>query len=896
MFLNGSRHQQRNAVFAYWDESREQWVETPEWKADRDSIRVGLALTERQGIGLGDGVGLWIPLGVEWAVIERGVWLAGGMTIPLSLEWELGDIREVLSVFQPRVLFAVGGDAVQKLRILGGVPECVQRIVVLESGADSADVVSFIDFLADGGLLDTAERAATLRAGARSLAGEAIATAETRRESGKLLHETVDHRTMVGEIEALVEERPPRTESDRILSSLRPERHHRAMLYASWADGLTRTVFAATPAARDNIQALPVASRPDKTKPPMILEKNEASKLRRRLRGWISSLFAATAKHVSKLSWHAFQALNTRIPDSPSIHPDWAPRPLLKSYERTKPPLGWPRQTDSLCPDCVIEARDGVVSGERSLTEVLEKRSGVIPARIVEEDGHLLIRKHCEEHGEFSDLLSIDPKLSGILESRFYGRDFLTAFDEHVHHHGSSTIHYGRGSVLTVDLTNRCNMMCNPCFVDANQVGYVHELTIDEIRRILDDSISFKPRRQLSVQFSGGEPTLSPHFLDACSYAKEVGYWSVQAASNGLRFALEPEFAFQAKEAGLNMLYLQLDGVTNEANRHRHITNLFEAKEKAIEHLFDAGIDITPVTTIVNTVNNDQVGPILEYMIRNSDKIGAISYQPVSFTGRDESISDADRRRMRYTVTHLAHDLARHFEGRIDLYRDWYPLGSIGAFTSLSDHLRGPDVHFGGMNCSCHPNCGASLVLVVNWVTKAWTPLTAFFDVEQFVGDIQIIGDTSRGQRLSQVQAVMAFLRNLDQSKMPAGLTVSKFLRLINRKMGGMFDRQVIEDEWNIMWVGGMWFQDLWTYDFRRTEMCVIPYGTQEGEISFCAYNTGLGWRQIVEGMHQVASTREWFQSRGRHQIYAGNRPMNMNPGSCRSCGSPDEELVDFKV
>ena len=62
--------------------------------------------------------------------------------------------------------------------------------------------------------------------------------------------------------------------------------------------------------------------------------------------------------------------------------------------------------------------------------------------------------------------------------------------------------------MLTIDLTNRCNMMCNPCFMDANQVGYVHELTMDEIKKILDDSISFKPRRQMSVQFSGGEPTM----------------------------------------------------------------------------------------------------------------------------------------------------------------------------------------------------------------------------------------------------------------------------------------------------------------------------------------------------------------------------------------------------
>src|SRR5262245_66023903 len=67
---------------------------------------------------------------------------------------------------------------------------------------------------------------------------------------------------------------------------------------------------------------------------------------------------------------------------------------------------------------------------------------------------------------------------------------------------------------------------------------------------------------------------------------------------------------------------------------------------------------------------------------------------------------------------------------------------------------------------------------------------------------------------------------------------------------------------------------DLCPYDLRRTEMCVIPYATQEGEISFCAYNTGVGWRQIVENMHMVATTKDWFAEKGRHPIYAGNRPI----------------------
>ena len=104
-------------------------------------------------------------------------------------------------------------------------------------------------------------------------------------------------------------------------------------------------------------------------------------------------------------------------------------------------------------------------------------------------------------------------------------------------------ITHGRGSVLTIDLTNRCNMMCDPCFMDANQVGFVHELSWEDIKTLLDNAISIKPRRQMSVQFSGGEPTLSPYFLDAVRYARKVGYNSVQAATNGIEFAKSPEFA-----------------------------------------------------------------------------------------------------------------------------------------------------------------------------------------------------------------------------------------------------------------------------------------------------------------------------------------------------------------
>ena len=82
------------------------------------------------------------------------------------------------------------------------------------------------------------------------------------------------------------------------------------------------------------------------------------------------------------------------------------------------------------------------------------------------------------------------------------------------------------------------------------------------------------------------------------------------------------------------------------------------------------------------------------------------------------------------------------------------------------------------------------------------------------------------------------------------------------------------QDRWNFLFIAGMWFQDLFNYDFRRTEQCIIPYATQEGEISFCAYNTGVGWRNIIEKMHMTATLTKWYEEHGRHEIFAGGKKV----------------------
>ncbi|MFZ3342107.1 MAG: radical SAM protein, partial [Terriglobales bacterium] len=449
------------------------------------------------------------------------------------------------------------------------------------------------------------------------------------------------------------------------------------------------------------------------------------------------------AVYAAKGAWVVFERFN-RISPNPSFTPKWSDKPLQKSWQKEKPPLGWPRTTDSLCPKCVPEIRKQILDGKLPHEVLLNEKVGEIKAQIIERDGKILMVKDCPKHGHFEDVMSIDPAFFKHLEESFPGRDMRAhgKGDEKLHNHGTSTVTHGRGSVLTIDLTNRCNMMCDPCFMDANQVGYVHELSWEEIQEILENATKIKPRRQMSVQFSGGEPTMHPRFLDAVRYARKVGYNSVQAATNGIEFAKSKEFSKQAFEAGLRYAYLQFDGIGNDANSHRQVGNLFDVKLRAIENMHEAGIEIVLVTTIVNNVNNDQVGPIVKFAMENPKKISFVSFQPVSFTGRDEEITPERRIRQRYTLSHLAQDVSAQV-GKVEPTRDWFPISFISTFAGFSDLVHGPDSQWGSLSCGCHPNCGVGTALMINKETKEWAPVPRFLDAQQLTKDVQHITDAA---------------------------------------------------------------------------------------------------------------------------------------------------------
>ena len=297
-----------------------------------------------------------------------------------------------------------------------------------------------------------------------------------------------------------------------------------------------------------------------------------------------------------------------------------------------------------------------------------------------------------------------------------------------------------------------------------------------------------------------------------------------------------------------------------------------------------------PVTTIINGINNEQVGRIIEFALDNPKKISFLSFQPVSFTGRDEEITDDRRVAQRYTLSHMAHDVKAQV-GMGEPARDWFPISFMSTFSDWADLVHGPTAEWGQLSCGCHPNCGIGMAVMIDKETKESAPVTAFLDMGQVAKDLAKVNDAARGKWLSVIGLGLSLMRNYDPFQAPTHFKITDMMKKMDKTFNAtgknygsvkgdrtMEDIKVRrQDRWNFLFIAGMWFQDLFNYDFRRTEQCIIPYATQEGEISFCAYNTGVGWRNIIEKMHMTATLTKWYEEHGRHEIFAGGKKVGMN-------------------
>lgn len=502
---------------------------------------------------------------------------------------------------------------------------------------------------------------------------------------------------------------------------------------------------------------------------------------------------------------------------------------------------GLPKDTQSICPEC----------------------RRIISARIFEANGKVLMEKECPAHGKFVDTYWSDAEL--YLKAEKFAYDGIGVIDPFIkdatgcpEECGLCNLHLSHTSLANIDLTNRCNLRCPICFANANAAGYVYEPSFEVVVTMLKTLRNQRPVPTPAIQFSGGEPTIYPHITEVVKKAKELGFAQIQIATNGLRLAQDEEFLRQISEAGLNTIYLQFDGLREEIYIKTRGRPLLETKKKVIDNLrkMDRHPSVVLVPTIVKGVNDDQVGPILKYAIENSDIIRGVNYQPVAFTGR---ISKEERDKERYTLTDLVHDI--ELQTGYASKDDWYPVPSVvPVSTFVSAILNQPKVTF-----TAHPHCGLATYLFVK-DTNNVIPLTRFVEVEPLFEELFDLSERTERARiklLAKIKALGILRKHIDKEKTPEGLKISDFLQLLSTVLSDETKEGLAEFSWNMMFVGGMHFQDAYNYDIERVKRCVIHYAVPDGRIiPFCAYNGGPTYREEIERKYSVP-LEEWRKTRG---------------------------------
>lgn len=500
------------------------------------------------------------------------------------------------------------------------------------------------------------------------------------------------------------------------------------------------------------------------------------------------------------------------------------------------------RRIQSLCPSC----------------------RAVIPADLVRSDGQIVMNKSCARHGSFTELISSDADFYQRLE-RLADQGKPPARPERCADSaiaapvqapcptacGLCSEHISGTVMLNIDLTNRCNLRCPICFANADARPAAFQVTRAQAREMMERTIRANVRPPVCVQFSGGEPTLHPEIVDILSDAQSFGFSQIQVATNGLRLAQEREFAVACSEAGLNVIYLQFDGVSDEVYQKTRGRPLLDIKRKAIENCYRADVRTCLAPTVVKGVNDDQIGPTLRFALDNLDQITAISWQPVAFTGR---IDETERARQRFTLA----DLVRCLEEQTGIVtrNDWYPFSFVEPFSRLAEIIMGrPAVHM-----SCHAHCGAATYLLANVKTGAAVPLPQLVDVEGLMAEITQLADSMEGgSRLGNHWRLVLAGRRLkrfcrsDPRLAWNSAELAHFMEdLVN--FGARYPdnqarmRDTKSTDFRPILLATMHFQDLYNYELDRVQRCVVHYAAPDGRLyPFCTYNSGPNFRTRVE-------------------------------------------------
>jgi uncharacterized radical SAM superfamily Fe-S cluster-containing enzyme len=483
------------------------------------------------------------------------------------------------------------------------------------------------------------------------------------------------------------------------------------------------------------------------------------------------------------------------------------------------------RETFSVCPVCLKK----------------------IKAQVAEKDGKVVILKECKEHGKFND--TYWSRADIYYRAEEFKKPSSKPFQDNCPYgcgvnncknHVSTTV------MAVIDVTNECDLRCPICFANASKPPDLYRPSLEKIHEMLKH-LKKQELPPLAVMFAGGEPTVRDDIVEIVKMAHDLKFM-ILLATNGIRMSNDPELVKQLKKAGLNIVYLQFDGLTDSPYEKLRNAKLLPNKLRLVELCREQDIEIILVPTLQGGINDNEVGDMIKFAAENVDIIRGIVFQPMSFTGRtSEYVSRKDR----IDNSLLAQRIEEQTGGMIK-EEDMFPVSvMVPPLKVMNSFLSKTWPPF-----TPTPYCGLwNWILVSKQDKHKFTPINRFLKFETFMSDLKNLNKLIKKGKIGKIgiymRLLLASFKSLDWGKVQreAGL-LNAVKTLIKIHTDPSYDSLGYIRR-RLLLIGCMAFMDPYTFDVERAHHCVIHYMTPDKRIiPFCVYN--MFYRKQVEKQFSI--------------------------------------------
>lgn len=456
--------------------------------------------------------------------------------------------------------------------------------------------------------------------------------------------------------------------------------------------------------------------------------------------------------------------------------------------------------TRSICPEC----------------------SELINAQLLIRDNKVIMRKFCPQHGHSETLVATNVDWVSNSRRALKPPDIPLGLGSVVAKGcpwdcGLCPDHQQHTCFAQVEITNVCDLDCPICYTPphATRAWYLGR---ERFEWMIDRAVEREGAlNQLAI--TGGEPTLHPEILDFIRLAKRRNIDGVLLFTNGNRIARDDNFA-RALADIRPTVYLSFDGFNPEVYKKTRGKDLLPLKLKTLERLEKYNISVILVPAIMQGVNEDQLGPIVDYLFKTPNVL-TVQIQPVFALGGCSEMGLDSLKRM--TLTGVMEGIEAQTNGQI----------------KLSDFIYVP--------CH-HPLCGSTCYILMDEQNQPM-PLTRFVDVSDYLDYVTNrsradMNDLFKLTRTS-VEAIASASALLGA---PSGRVEDSIIELLSSSncCGLETPPRIFRKRMKQISVHA--FMDRYSWDQNRAQKCCIHTLLPDGRIiPFCNYNifhrnTGDAW------------------------------------------------------